>query len=730
MRLLVLGVLVVALMGTLLARLVFLQVLSADTYRAAANSQRTREVVTPAVRGLIVDQAGRPLVGNRISLVVSIDRSVLDTQKDDGAAELAALSPILNISADDLAAKMTLCGTEDAAPTPICWNGSPFQPVPVIRDVTPETALRVMERSAEFPGVKAQLEAVREYPTPYGANLAHSLGYVGPVTKEMLDAQGDSTDVSRLRNSDLVGRTGLEAYYDKDLRGIPGIKTLSVDPAGRVTGTVSEVQPTPGNYVVSTVDAHLQSVVEQQLRAAVERARSLGNPGDSGAAVVIDVKTGAVLALASYPTYDPSVWVGGITSKDYQSLVDSGALTATAVQGTYAPGSTFKVVTTAAAGREGFDLNATYDCPSEISLGSQVFRNSESSSYGPIPLKRAIEVSCNTVFYSIADQLWLAAGGGEAATDAPDPIADAARMFGLGQPTGLDLPDEKQGRIGSRLYKLKNWETNKDAWCKSAQEGYPDTRKTDPAQADFYTQLDKENCIDGFRWREGDALNSAIGQGDTAVTPLQLAMVYSAIANGGTVYQPRMVKGIVSSTGQSVRDIGPIVKGKLDVPASTMAFLHDALPGVTTEGTGRIPFEGFPLDKIPVASKTGSAQVAGKAVSTSWFASYAPANNPQYAVVMMVTQGGTGSGTSGPSVRKIYESLFGVDGTSVDPSKSILIGGAPTTEMPTVLSDGTPQAPEEKIPARLPSADLGGNLFVPAFTPVPPAKLETPVATP
>ena len=224
-------------------------------------------------------------------------------------------------------------------------------------------------------------------------------------------------------------------------------------------------------------------------------------------------------------------------------------------------------------------------------------------------------------------------------------------------------------------------------------EGYPETRKRDPQLADYFTALDKENCADGFRWREGDALNAAIGQGDTAVTPLQMAMVYAAIANGGTVYEPRLIKGIVSGDGQVVEEFRPVIKSTVKAPRSALRFLRESLPGVTTDGSARIPFAGFPLDQIPVASKTGSAQVTGSKVSTSWFAAYAPADKPRYAIVMMVTQGGTGSQTSGPSVRGILEALFGVEGSDVNPRRSVLYQGRPQTELPAVRPDGTPVIP-------------------------------------
>jgi penicillin-binding protein 2 len=550
----------------------------------------------------------------------------------------------------------------------------------VANDVDPQTALTIMERRSDFPGVSARLEAIREYPTPFNANAAHILGYLGPVTEEQLTEQGESTAADRLPRTDVVGRSGLQLQYDEVLRGKPGITTLAVD--------------TAGNYLVSTIDAKLQSVVEEQLVRAVQRAQEEGFRGKSGAAVVVDVQTGQVLAMASYPTYDPSIWIGGVSKKQFKELIANESLSSNAYQGQFAPGSTYKVVSTAGAGKAGFNLYGIYPCPSSVTIGPQTFRNYESNGYGPISLTRALEVSCNTVFYDIARTMWQDAGGPDAEVTAADPIATAAEAFGLGSPTGIDLPGEAAGRVSSREFKYANWEEQKDTWCRNAEQGYPETRKTDPKLADYYTALDKENCTDGYQWRAGDALNAAIGQGDTTVTPLQMAMVYAAIANGGKLYQPQVAKGIVSASGEVVEQFEPILKGQVDVPKSAIKFLKRSLPGVTTDGSGETPFAGFPLGQIPVASKTGSAQVTGDKASTSWFASYAPANKPRYAVVMMVTEGGTGSKTSGPSVRKIYEALFGVKNGVVRPNTSVLVGGEPKAGLPTVRPDGTPVTPK------------------------------------
>lgn len=693
-RVVILGILMASLLGTLVARLFYLQVLSGETYRAAAERNTVREIVHPAVRGLILDQAGRPLVSNQTSLVVEIDRTALFRLPDDGEQVIADLAKILEIKPSDISDRLRNCGTEGAKPPPICWNGAQFQPIPVASDVDTQTALAIMEQRTTFPGVTARLGAVRTYPAPFGVNAAHILGYLGPVTEEMLAEQGETDAFDRLRRTDTVGRSGLERQYDEVLRGKPSVTTLEVDTSGRVTNTLEDRPADPGRYLVTTIDAKLQAVVEEQLVKAIQRAQQQGFPGDSGAAVVVDVRNGHVLAMASYPTYDPEIWVGGVSKKQFKKLMDSAALSSNAMQGLFAPGSTYKVISTLAAAEQGYRLDGTYPCPNQYRIGTQVFRNFESKAYGPISLARALEVSCNTVFYDLAARMWKRAGGIDASASAADPVAEVAGKFGLGQRTGIDLPGESGGRVSSREFKAQNWENRKDDWCRNAVEGYPETRKTDPKLADYFTALDKENCEDGFRWREGDALNAAIGQGDTAITPLQMAMAYAAIANGGTLYQPQIVKGIVSGDGREVQEIEPKVRWQVDVPKSAIRFLQRSLPGVTAEGSGRIPFAGFPLGQIPVASKTGTAQVTGDKVATSWFASYAPANDPKYAVVMMVTQGDTGSGTSGPSVRRIYEELFGVRGSSVNPRRSVLVDGEPRTQLPVVRQDGTPVTPE------------------------------------
>ena len=732
LRLAVLGVLLFSLLVTLVSRLFFLQVVSADVYTAKADANGTREVVTPAPRGLILDQLGRPLVANRTSLVVSVDRTALAKQKDDGKAVLTRLAKALGTTYTALSYKLELCGPDAHEKPPICWNGSPFQPIPVAKDISQELALTIMEKRSDYPGVTAGLEAVREYPTPEKANAAHILGYLGPVSDEELAAQKAARDAgtipadeSLLRRTDLVGRAGLEAEYDAQLRGEPGIKKLAVDQAANVVGTVSETDSVPGNYLVTNIDSKLQAVVEKELLAAITKARntpdrtdpSRNYKADSGAAVVMDVTNGHVLAMASYPSYDPTVWVGGISSKEYKALTAEKSnypLISRATQGQFVPASTFKIVTAAAALENGYSQGSTFDCPSQYEVGTQVFRNFEGEQFGRLSLSRGLAVSCDTMWYEVAFRWWLQDGGLDPKNSPKDPIETMAKAFGFGKRTGIDLPSESRGRVGGREFKQLLYDQLKDAWCKRAVSGYPEVAKTDPTRAAYLKEIAKENCADGDQFRAGDAVNLSIGQGDMAVTPLQVTQAYAAVANGGTIWQPQIAKGFVSSSGKVVDKVKPKKMGTLPVSQSNLAFLRSAFTEVTTEpyGTGYNPFRGFPLDKIPVAAKTGTGQAATAGdQSTSWFATFAPSNAPKYAVVMMVSQGGTGASTSAPSVRRIYEAIYGVKGSTVDPTKSVLVGGEPATKLPKVKSDGTPMYPgmpktvTSRTPAATPTAE-------------------------
>ncbi|MCW2776926.1 MAG: penicillin-binding protein 2 [Frankiales bacterium] len=686
LRLLVLQVLVVSILATLLGRLWFLQVYDGRAYAAAASQNRVREVVTTAPRGQVYDVTGKALVRNRTALVVSVDRARLLKEPADGEAVLRRLAPVVGKSAALLRQEITPCG---GTVRPPCWRGSPYQPVPV-QEFAPDDAaglrrvLRVEERKEDFPAVVTRFAAVREYPA--GTTAAHVLGYLGPISPQ----ETRLPQYADVQESALVGRSGVEATYDTALRGRDGVQTLLVDHVGTVTGTQSETAPQAGDSLVLSIDAGVQAAAEQALAHAVAKARTLPDRGgdgtykaDSGSVVVMEAKTGRVVAMASYPSYDPSVFVGGASDEEYASLVDEarGApLVFRAIQGAYAPASTFKAVSTAAVLEDGYPRDGTYQCPGAYApLGGK--RNFEGESFGPVTLRTAIVRSCDTIFYDFAYKEWLRDGGNTPVAHPKDPMVRMAQRFGLGTRTGVDLPSERSGTIADRAFLQQRWERLKANFCKGA---------VNPARSPERRRADKEFCDDGNRFRGGDAANFAIGQGDTLVTPLQLATVYGAIANGGKLLVPHVGRALLSADGTTVHEVRPVLRGRVPVSPVDLAFLRDALHGVTTEGTARGSFAGFP---VAVAGKTGTGEVAGKQ-DTAWFASFAPVEDPELVVVGMVSQGGTGATTAAPMVREVYDAIYGVGRPSVLP------GGKLPTALPVVRPDGTVGPPGTKVPVK------------------------------
>lgn len=658
LRLFVIGVLVFSLFCTLFARLWYMQVMSSADYSQAATQNHTRQVLVPAPRGTIVDAKGRTLVGNRVSLVITVDRSVLAKLPDKQQTQvIARLAKVLGQSPKELKDRTMLCGEPGASKPPRCWNGTPYQPIPVAKDVSEQVAIEVMERREDFPGVGADSQTLRAYPAPYHVNAAHILGYLSPITTDELEKIDESGQDSVPHRSDLVGRAGVERTYDAMLRGAPGVKDVIVDAVGYTTGIEKQTAPTPGATVISSIDARIQASVETQLRGALLNARKQYDKitkrkyvADSGAAVVMDTKTGRIVAMASYPDYDPGVWVGGISQRELDALYSpkSGTpLVSRALQGQLAPGSTFKPITTAAALGAGYSTKTRLDCSSFLEVGDRRFKNYESASYGMIGFDRALAISCDTFFYRIAYALWLREGGNSGDINARDPLVDMAKKFGLGTPTGIDLPGEVSGRIADRRWKKQYYDSQKDYYCKLAANPPAGTSA-------FLKQFSREFCVDGYRYRAGDAVNFAIGQGDTTITPLQLAVVYAALSNGGTLYEPRVVESWRGANGKN-HIIKPSVKAKLPVSANNLRYIDKSLKETARSGTAAWKFAGFPLDTIPIRAKTGTAEVFGKQ-TTSWMASY----TDRYAVVMMLSQAGTGSGAGGEAVRKIYETLYDI----------------------------------------------------------------------
>ena len=699
-RLVVIQVLVISLLGTLGGRLWYLQIREGDQYAKEATGNHVQQVVQPAVRGSILDARGVPLADNETRLVVSASRTELMKMKDDGKAVLTKLAKVLGMTPKEVMEKVRLCDAKTPQP---CWNGSPYQPIPITDEATPKQALQIRERAEDFPGITAEPQAVRRYPAPGKANTAQVLGYLSPVTDEEIKEAQD-TDSPYLR-SDMVGRSGLERQYDKQLRGKAGVTRYEVDNLGRVLGKAQSDPAEPGANLVTSIDARVQRVAEYQLDWAMKEARKVHdrNTGtnykaDSGAVVVMEAKTGRIVAMASNPAYDPNVWVGGISSKDYAKLTGKKSnypLLNRAIQGQSAPGSVFKVIPTAAAIRAGYSFEGPYNCSSSYSIGGQVFKNFESQNHGPISLGRALEVSCDTVFYRLSHEEWKRDGGNKPKKNPNDWFYKTAHDFGLGEKTGIDLPNEVSGRVPDRQWKKDYWKANKDAWCKTGKKN-----------GSYAERIAYENCLEGNRLRAGDSVNYSIGQGDTLVTPIQMATIYAALSNGGTLYDPTIGKAVISPDGRTVTEIKPKAHGKLPVSKKTLKAIDGALEGVATRGTAAWRFGGWPQDKIPMHAKTGTAEVYGKQ-TTSWFTTY----TEDYAVVMTISQGGTGSGASGPAVRNIYNALYGVteDG-KIDKKKALL--PEPQKSLPKVKADGTiksPKIPKDPAKTAQPSPDASAD---------------------
>jgi len=675
LSMLVIQIMIISLLMALFGRLFYLQVAAGPKYREAALSIQSRDTIFPATRGLIVDSSGVPLALNRTGLEVTIDRLALDKQPDKGVAVLKKLAKLLKLQYSDVYQKTRLCGELKVGSRSGCWTGTRYQPIPITKEASADVALQVVERPDEFPGVDATPIAIRNYPAIVGVNAAHVLGYVGPLTDSDLAGINGKT----YYRSESIGKSGLEIQYDSYLRGIPGIRTVIVDRKEAITSEGQNTNSVPGDHLVTSLDVRVQAAAESALADAVARSRANGYRADSGAAVVMDVNTGRIIAMASYPTYDPNMWEKGLTVKQAEALFsETNGVPALSrpIQGRFAPASTFKAVSIMAAANAGYDLTKSYSCPANVKVGTRVFNNFESRAQRTASLKKLLAISCDTVWYQISFDEWLRDGGLSPIKNPNDYFFKAADSFQINQKTGIDLPSESAGRLPDRALKQSWYDANKDFYCNYREKA------AKSQQTQFLLLLAKENCLDGNKVRAGDAVNFSIGQGDTLVTPLKLTQMYAAIANGGTLWQPTIGRAIVKTDGTVLKSLDPIKTGTIAATPKTVKFLQGALREVIVSGTAAGSFAGFP---VAVSGKTGTAQVFGRNPNgsskddTSWFASFAPSNKPQFAVVMMVSQGGFGSSSSGVGVRKIYEAIFGVVNKKVVPENVIFPNGLPTT---------------------------------------------------
>ena len=666
---------VASLMIALFGRLFYLQIADGPRYQAAALDIQSRDIVTPALRGLIVDSEGEPLAANKAGLMVTADRSVLDREEDKGRSVLNRVAQVLELDPNDVYVRTRLCGELPKEEQNGCWNGNRYQPIPITKDANEAQVLKLLERSDVFPGINAEPVSIRSYPSLSGERGTHVLGYIGPVTERDLNNE----EGKRYYRSELIGKAGMEYVYDEELRGTPGVRTVIVNYKESVTRESRNIAPIPGNHLVLNVNARLQAVVERELKNSVLRARSNGFRGDAGAAIVTDLE-GRVLAMASYPDYDLNIWENGITVKQAKELYSEASgvpALSRAVQGVFAPASTFKVVSLAAAVAANYSLKTSYDCPATVQIGDRVFKNFESKAAGRISMTTAMAISCDSIWYQIAYDEWVRDGGLKPKANPNDHFFKAAAGFGVGKKTGIDLPSEQKGRLPNREWKLAWYENNKDFYCNYEKRAKKSQRTA------YLIEIARENCLDGDKVRAGDMVNFSIGQGDVLMTPIQMAIMYGAIANGGKLMEPKVARAVVSPTNKVLREFEPKVTGELPISRPTLKFLQNSLRAVVTNGTATGAFSGL---RTEVSGKTGTGQVFGLNLDgsakddTSWFASYAPTKNPQFVVVMMVSQGRFGASTSGLGVRRIYEDIFGEGG------KEAIFPSGPSKRIPIIKS--------------------------------------------
>jgi len=637
--------LVVAIFLVLVFRLAYLQLLETDRFRTLARENSMRLIPIEAPRGEIFDRHGKKIVGNRPVYNVSLVN--LGLKREELAQVVNRLARLLGKPEHEIWKEIN---NEKLRR---------YEPVTIARNVPLDVVTRIEERRKELPGVVIDIRPQRDY--PYGSLLAHVLGYTREIQPEQLERHKDQG----YRMGDIFGQDGLENAYERYLRGEKGAWQVEVDAQARPVRNLGVKNPVPGNDLYLTIDLELQKTAEEALARTIEALQKGGYPqAKAGAVVMENVHTGEILAMASYPSYNPAVFARELTPAEVKELFSSPTrpLLNRAIQAAYPPGSTFKMVVAAAA----LETNAvtrdfTIWDPGYFYLG-RLYTDWKPGGHGRVDLVKAIQVSCDTYFWTLGHKL------------GPDVMATFARKFGLGRATGIDLPGEKDGVVPTRDYKYKlikeQLERQFEPQFKAIETEYNSLiaravtqeekerlkKERDKAYAHVKAQYDRYAWE--LKWRDYDTLNMSIGQGYNLYTPLQLANYTAAIANGGTLYRPYLVKKIVSPEGKEVATFGPQVAHRTGISPATLDVIREGMgrvcqPGGTAYGV----FYDFPL---PVAGKTGTAEVFGKD-SHGLFVAFAPLDKPEVAIAVVIEHGGHGSSAAAPVARALLEKYFGVE---------------------------------------------------------------------
>jgi len=555
-----------------------------------------------------------------------------------------------------------------------------FRPIPVADDIPVETEIYLREQAHLFPNVVVDRQTVRSY--PYGSLAAHLLGYVGPLSDEQWEKlEADNDPVKPYEQADEIGKTGVEATYEKYLRGTPGRQVFEVDRAGRIVRELVDrrVEPQPGDDVHLSIDIRIQYKAEEALAAQLARE---GSVAKSGAAVVVDPRNGQVRAMASWPTYDPQELVGGISQELWDRLTDPATkvLSNRTIQEAYPAASTFKLASSYAALRLGIvtpdevvsdpGYHQLCDPPRE---NDGCLKTNSGGANGPITLSTAIKVSSDVYYYKIGEAAFWRAERGEISEDA---FQQEIMGLGYGARTGIDLTGESAGRVPTPE---SNRELADSLWERS-HENYDN---------------DEAAWKDARRWKIGYSADVAIGQFDTLVTPLQSAMAYSALANSqGELYRPSVLDHVARANSATV------VKGYAKEVTRVIEWggwrqpLLDGFAGVTQQpgGTGYLTFQDFPLSTFPVSGKTGTAEVgdgADQRRDNSLFVAYGPNPDPTLVVSVMIEAGGFGSESAAPAAYMILEPIANGEIVQDQPGGFVVPRGASIDpESAAIVADG------------------------------------------
>jgi len=589
LRLALFGGFAVTLFAILFLRLWLLQVLDGEKYLAEAKNNRTRSFRTSAPRGEILDREGKVLVANRTSLALQVNPRKLPTDSRQRRAELAKLAQLTHSALPRV--RRTMHKELKLAPA---------APVTLRQDVGHDLVYYLQENQDRFPGVEVQRVFVRAYPD--GTFAAHVLGTVGEINGEELK----EPRYKGLQPGDKIGQEGVEDTYDRYLRGRPGLTRIQVDALGEPTpnGRLVSKPPAPGKNLKLTLDGPVQAAGEA---AMAER-------GLPGGFITMDVHTGEILALGSFPTFEPSLFTRPLSQAQVNETYRNPAapLTDRAIAGQYPTGSTFKLITALAALESGnLQLNEVIEDPGQFEIGGEVFKNAGEAVNGSVSLVSALEVSSDVFFYNLGYRMW---DSGQ--------LQHWAHALGIGRPTGIDLP-----LVNQTLLPSKRWRD----------------------------QLFKEGGTDR-PWSPGDNIQLATGQGDLQTNPLQMAIAYATLGNGGTVVTPHVGKEVTDAAGRVLREFDPKPRRHVRIDPAYRAAILEGLHDAAQNGGGT-SFEVFGNFPIPVAGKTGTAQRTGHA-DQSWYGVLAPYPNPRIVTFVTMEEGGFGAESAAPAARKILEAYF------------------------------------------------------------------------